>query len=88
MNISVDQLLEERVKLINACKEYRRQLDEAQKDKARLDWLESHRAEIDTDGPGFVIYTESQGLGGGASRGSYKTLRAAIDAAMTLLPNE
>lgn len=53
-------------------------------DTRRLNFLERTRAEIDTDGPGFVIYggDESTQLGGGMSRGSYKTLRAAVDAAM------
>lgn len=56
------------------------------RDTKRLNWLERTRSEVDTDGPGFVIYNsvggESNELGGGASRGSYKRLRNAIDAAM------
>lgn len=52
------------------------------RDSKRLNWLESTRSEIDTDGPGFVIYNSTEELGGGASGGSYKRLRSAIDAAM------
>ena len=55
-------------------------------DTERLDWLERTRSEIDTEGPGFVIYNSVNGeeseLGHGASGGSYKRLRPAIDAAM------
>jgi len=52
------------------------------RDAKRLNWLESTRSEIDTDGPGFVIYGGSEQLGNGLSGGSFKTLRGAIDAAM------
>jgi hypothetical protein len=56
------------------------------KDANRLDWLERTRSEIDTDGPGFIIYNSANGedgeFGGGASKGSFKRLRRAIDAAM------
>jgi len=51
-------------------------------DTQRLDWLERTRSEIDTDGPGFIIYNASEELGRGASKGAWKTLREAIDAAM------
>lgn len=52
------------------------------RDSKRLNWMERTRSEIDTDGPGFVIYNSTEELGGGASGGSYKRLRNAIDAAM------
>lgn len=56
------------------------------KDANRLDWLERTKSEIDTEGPGFVIYNSVNGeeseLGHGASGGSFKRLRPAIDAAM------
>ena len=54
-------------------------------DTKYINFLERTRAEIDTEGPGFVIYggnQESTELGGGLSRGSYKKLRPAIRAAM------
>lgn len=84
------------------CAEYSRVMDDlrqkltartaelraAEEDTRRLDWLEKTRSEIDTDGPGFVIYNESSGLGGGASSGSWKTIRAAIDAARAASSNE
>ncbi len=54
-------------------------------DKKRLDWLERTRSEIDTEGPGFIIYndeSELAGLGSGASSGAFRNLRDAIDAAI------
>ena len=51
-------------------------------DTDRINWLESTRSEIDTDGPGFIIYNKTCELGHGASKGSWKTLRQAIDAAI------
>lgn len=58
----------------------------AGEDSRLLEWLETSRAEIDTDGPGYIIYTPHNGLGYGASKGSWPTLRQAIRAAMSATP--
>jgi hypothetical protein len=62
------------------------------RDARRLDWLERTRSEIDTEGPGFIVYNSERGeeseLGVGASGGSFKRLRSAIDSAMKSAPSE
>lgn len=73
-----------RAKLSEAQAQLTRAREELEAERGRLDWLEQTRAEIDCEGPGFVVYTADAGLGYGASKGAHKTtLRAAIDAAMS-----
>lgn len=57
-------------------------------DSAILDWIDKHHAEIDNDGPGFVVYTHVEGntLGYDTSFGAHKTIRQAARAAMKRNP--
>ena len=55
-------------------------------DTARIDWLITHRAEIEApygENNTWVIYTPEKSLGSGAGCG--RTLREAIDAAINKL---
>lgn len=59
------------------------QLAEAAKDREDLDWVQANGADIDFDEGTFVVYTHDASLGSGASKGAFKTVRAAIRAART-----
>lgn len=61
----------------------KQQLAEAGKDREDLDWIQATGADIDFDEGTFVVYTHDASLGSGASKGAFKSVRAAIRAART-----